>query len=305
MSRNAFVPMSWITSDLNGEALRTLILISTYANGETGKCNVRNPKLASMLGKSDRSVRNDISSIVKAGFMSIENGDSRDRILTIESPEWFQRPGRKTSGFEGANPEEKLPGQPGRKTSTYPEEKLPGNPEEKLPGPNKNTILEHNFQHSEKSGSVSEESKPTDFAGDCLSALSDLGQKPPPIPAEIKRMATAVNAESWIGQLQFQEIPLTDWRVKETLRTLQARGGNKGVNYAWRIFRDLPENPPAPTSNGHAPFQQKPKESIELIKARAGLATARRLLPRGESTPEEVAKYEKRVEEALRKAEHA
>lgn len=305
MSRNAFVPMSWITSDLNGEALRTLILISTYANGETGKCNVRNPKLASMLGKSDRSVRNDISSIVKAGFMSIENCDSRDRILTIESPEWFQRPGRKTSGFEGANPEEKLPGQPGRKTSTYPEEKLPGNPEEKLPGPNKNTILEHNFQHSEKSGSVSEESKPTGFSEDCRSALSDLGQKPESIPAEIKRMASAIGAEGWIGQVQFQEIPLTDWRVKETLRTLQARGGNKGPNYAWAIFRGLPVDQPKPSTNGHTNGHSKPRESIELIKAKAGLATARRLLPRGESTPEEVAKYEKRVEDALRKAEMA
>jgi hypothetical protein len=162
MSRNAFVPMSWITSDLNGEALRTLILISTFANGDTGKCNVRNPKLASILGKSDRSVRNDISEIVKAGFMSIENGDSRDRILKIESPEWFYRPGRKTSGLGGENPEEKLPGQPGRKTSAYPEEKLPRNPEEKLPGPNKNTIHEHNFQHS--SGSSSEESKPVENA---------------------------------------------------------------------------------------------------------------------------------------------
>jgi hypothetical protein len=164
MSRNAFVPMTWITSDLNGEALRTLILISTYANGETGKCNVRNPRLASVLGKSDRSVRNDISEIVKAGFISIENGDSRDRILKIESPEWFHRPGRKTSGLDTHNPEEKLPGQPGRKTSAYPEEKLPRNPEEKLPGPNKNTILEHNFQHSSSSGGVSQELKSAEKA---------------------------------------------------------------------------------------------------------------------------------------------
>ncbi|MBI1324398.1 hypothetical protein GC170_14600 [bacterium] len=118
-------------------------------------------------------------------------------------------------------------------------------------------------------------------------------------------MATAVGAEAWIGQVQFQEIPLTDWRVKETLRTIQSRGGNKGPNYAWKIFRDLPEVQPAPTANGHAGHQAKPRESLELIKAKAGLATARRLLPRGESTPEEVAKYEKRVEDALRKAEMA
>lgn len=160
MPRNAFVPMSWIVSELNGEALRTLILISTHANGETGKCNVRNNRLASMLGKTDRSVRNDIAEIVKAGFISIENGNSRERILTIESPEWFHRPGRKTSGLERANPEEKLPGQPGRKTSAHPEEKLPGNPEEKLPGPIMNTILEHNSQHNGGDRGVAQESKP-------------------------------------------------------------------------------------------------------------------------------------------------
>lgn len=175
MSRNAFVPMTWITSNLNGEALRTLILISTFANGETGKCNVRNPKLAMILGKSDRSVRNDISEIVKAGFMSIENGDSRDRILKIESPEWFHRPGRKTSGLDTPNPEEKLPGQPGRKTSAYPEEKLPRNPEEKLPGPNKNTILEHNSQHNSYSGSFSQESKPD---AKSLAAAADKNLEP-------------------------------------------------------------------------------------------------------------------------------
>lgn len=260
MSRNAFVPMSWITSDLNGEALRTLILISTYANGETGKCNVRNPKLASMLGKSDRSVRNDISSIVKAGFMSIENGDSRDRILTIESPEWFQRPGRKTSGFEGANPEEKLPGQPGRKTSTYPEEKLPGNPEEKLPGPNKNTILEHNFQHSEKSERLTEESKPTTLAADCSLALADLAQPKFDLAPDLKRSVEQLNLHAWIQMLATHGMDPKDWRIRATIEQLHGKGKMASpFGLARKIFNDLPETEPPKTNghvNGHGKYRQ-------------------------------------------------
>lgn len=152
--------------------------------------------------------------------------------------------------------------------------------------------------------SFSEESKPTDFAGECLSALSDLGRKPTPIPAEIKRMATDVNAEAWIGQLQFQEIPLEDWRVRETLARIKARGGNKGVNYAWKIFRDLPEQKPEPKpeAGGQGANGRPVKKPADLIGAEAGLAMSRLALAEGEDAQADVERYERKVEELKRKA---
>jgi hypothetical protein len=143
-----------------------------------------------------------------------------------------------------------------------------------------------------------------EFSRDCFSALSDLGQKPEAIPAEIRRMATEVSAEPWIGQVQFQSIPLNDWRVRETLTRLKARGGNKSVNYAWKIFRDLPERQPQPKAetNGHAANGHAPKKSSSLIGAEAGLMMARRALAKGETDQAEVDEYEAKVERLKREA---
>ena len=71
MSRNAFVPMTWITSDLSGEALRTLILLSTFADGNTGECHPSNALLAKTLGKSARSIQLTIQELKTAGLISI------------------------------------------------------------------------------------------------------------------------------------------------------------------------------------------------------------------------------------------
>jgi hypothetical protein len=319
MSRNAFVPMSWITSDLNGEALRTLILLSTYADNKTGECWPTNSELAKACRKSERSIRNDIHSLVESGMISIVDFNGRRRKIRIESTDWFSRPGRNDRARVEENlpvcmeenlpprPEENLPPRKPRVEEKLPcrvEENLPVCVEEKLPP----LIRTHPFNSPnelrEEERSVSEESKPTDFAGECLSALSDLGRKPAPIPAEIKRMATDVNAEAWIGQLQFQEIPLEDWRVCETLTRIKARGGNKGVNYAWTIFRDLPEKKPEPTAqaNGHVNGTPRVRKPAELVGAEAGLAMARRALTKGETDQAEVDRYEAKVEDLKRKA---
>lgn len=315
MSRNAFVPLEWLTAPIGGEALRTLILISTYADNKTGECWPTNRVLLSVLQKDERNLQRDLKQLVDAGLISIQDGQGKNRRFRIESPCWFDKPEKKNRQKIDHNPGEKRRGSTPAKTvgddKTTPAENAGDTPAKTVgdtPAENAGvlirTLLGNSLNElSEKSGSVSEESEPGRFSEDCRSAFSDLGQKPEPIPAEIKRMATAIGAEAWIGQVSFQEISMSDWRIAETLRILQARGGNKGPNYAWTIFRGLPAEPPKPSANGHAGTQGKPKESLELIKAKAGLATARRLLPRGESTPEEVAKYEKRVEEALRKAE--
>ena len=317
MSRNAFVPMSWITSDLNGEALRTLILISTYANAKTGECWPTNSELAKACNKSERSIRNDIHSLVESGMISVVDFNGRRRKIRIVSADWYSRPGQSgrvrpeenlPRSMEENLPrsmEENLPRRTPRVEENLPrsmEENLPVCVEEKLPRPIRTHPFNTPNEQRREERSVSEESEPVRFAEDCSSALTDLGRKPQPIPAELKRMATAVNAESWIGQVQFQEIDLTDWRVAETLRILQARGGNKGPNYAWTVFRGLPEQKPAAQVNGHANGTPRVRKPAALIGAEAGLAMAKRALAKGEAVQAEVDHYEAKVEDLKRKA---
>lgn len=171
MSRNAFVPMSWITSDLNGEALRTLILISTYADGKTGECHPSNALLGKMLGKCDRAIRKAVAEIESAGFISIHHGGGRGRTFRIETPEWYAKPGTKRSGM---NPEQNVPSsdqEPGTKRSSLsqttrnetfqePGTKRSANPEQNVPGPNKNTVLNNGLNTFCNSDGFTEESKP-------------------------------------------------------------------------------------------------------------------------------------------------
>lgn len=295
MARGAYIQFEETISDLSDNAFRVLC----YLRNHIVKSDTVYPSIESMSDDLKRSIRTckyALAELKSSGLINVE----RD-----QKGKWSYR----IIGAKNCTDRvQKTAPSKGRVSATHSATDSATHSAKFCTPPNNPHIgesTEATEATEEKRESFTQESKPTEFSKDCRSALSDLGQKPEPIPAEIKRMATTINAEAWVGQVQYQEIPLTDWRVKETLRTLQARGGNKGPNYAWRIFRDLPEVQPEPTSNGHVPFQPKPKESLELIKARAGLATARRLLPRGESTPEEVAKYEKRVEEALRKAEQA
>lgn len=72
-------------------------------------------------------------------------------------------------------------------------------------------------------------------------------QSHPEISEDLKRMASQLQLESWIGELQFQGESLEDWRVKETLGVIFAQGGKKGSRYAWGIYRNLPKDRPAVT----------------------------------------------------------
>lgn len=312
MSRNAFVPMEWLTAPIGGEALRTLIAISFFADAQTGECWPTNAKLQAVLGKTERNIQKDIKQIVQAGLISIREGQGKNRRFRIESPEWFDRPRRKTRHESDANPVEKRhPSTPSKSdgvqksTPSKNDTLTPSKSDGVTPSQNDGVLIRTHpintpIEHRERE-ELSGQSEPGRFAEDCSSALSDLSRKPQPIPAELKRMATAVNAESWIGQVQFQEIDLADWRVAETLRILQARGGNKGPNYAWTVFRGLPEQRPVQV-NGHANGTPRVKKPAELIGAEAGLAMARRALAKGETDQAEVDRYEAKVENLKRKA---
>lgn len=244
MARGAFFQYDETTSDLSDNAYRVL----GYLRHHVVKSDVVYPSIESMSDDLKRSVRTckyALAELKAAGLINVERdqkGRWAYRILGAKTctarvqktaPSAVQNSatdGATHSATDGATRSAKFC--------------IPPN------NPLICKTTETTETTEEKRESVSEESKPADFAGDCSLALSDLGQKPPPIPAEIKRMATEVNALAWIANVQFQEIPMTDWRVKETLRAIQARGGNKGVNYAWKIFNDLPETEP-PKTNGH------------------------------------------------------
>lgn len=164
MARNAFVPMAWITSDINGEALRLLILISTYADATSGECWPNNATMAEVLGKSQRSIQMSLQELKSAGLISMTDAVGRRRRIRIESPEWYDKPRRKPSGLNNEENLHGLNGEPRRKPSPNHEENLHPNHEENLHGPNKNTPIEHTQEHNSGSGSVLEESKPTQNA---------------------------------------------------------------------------------------------------------------------------------------------
>lgn len=90
---------------------------------------------------------------------------------------------------------------------------------------------------------------------------------PPPqpkqeAPPDVIRMATQLQLETWIGQVQFQNISLSDWRVKETLARLHVKGGSKNANYAWGIFRKLPEQKPVVPAESYSPTVQAPMPNV-------------------------------------------
>lgn len=159
MPCNAFVPVAWVTSALNGEALRLLILISSYADAQTGECWPNNATLSEALNKTPRAIQISLRELQTAGFISMVEPASRRRKIRIESPEWYDKPRRKPSRF---NHEGNLHGsavEPRRKPSPNHEGNLHPNHEGNLHPPNKNTPIEHTQEHN-GGESFAQESKP-------------------------------------------------------------------------------------------------------------------------------------------------
>lgn len=298
MARGAFFQYDETTSGLSDNAYRVL----GYLRHHVVKSDVVYPSIESMADDLKRSIRTckyAIAELKSAGLITVERDEKGRWSYRIIGAKTCTKRVQKTAPKRVQDSAGVSATDSATDSATHSAKScIPPN------NPHIGETTETTETTEDKRESFSEESKPADFAGDCLSALSDLGKKPPPIPAEIKRMATEVSAEAWIGQVQFQEIPLDDWRVRETLTRIKARGGNKGVNYAWKIFRDLPEQKPEPTaqSNGHHHNGHAVKKPAELIGAEAGLAMSRRAVARGEDAQADVERYERKVEEIKRKA---
>jgi hypothetical protein len=257
--RKAFVPEFWIISDIGDAALRTIMVLALHKDKQD-HCYLTNEKLAGILNKDARRVRSDLLRAEQLSLIRRKYTDRGQRYFLLlmndctedakrpEGTEDVQGGGRKTSG--GADAE-----RPGGRTICV----LPPN------NPHIGTTVLNNLskQQTERGG---------DDVSECLSVSNatlpptELKQEAPP---DVIRMATQLQLESWIGEVQFQNILLSDWRVKETLARVHSKGGGKGGPYAWGIFRKLPVEKPKPETNGysaaavsHVPnLQPKPRQA--------------------------------------------
>jgi hypothetical protein len=263
--RKAFIPESWITPKLGADAFRTLIAIALHAD-KHGVSYIKNEVLVEMLGKETRQIQIDFQKAERLGLISRKYSDKGKRYFQIHID-----PCTDESGIQGAQQECAMErnsnaqgGAMGVRTMAQPECAPPNNP--------------HIGTLYFSTVSIQEKERGGDDASECLSVSN--ASLPPTepkqeAPPDVIRMATQLQLESWIGELKFQSILLSDWRVKETLARVHSKGGGKGGPYAWGIFRKLPEEKPKPETNGyssaavsHVPnLQPKPRRAdpYELV----------------------------------------
>jgi hypothetical protein len=265
--RKAFVPEFWIISDLGDAALRTIMVLALHKDKQD-HCYLTNEKLAGILNKDARRVRSDLLRAEQLSLISRKYTDRGKRYFLLlmndctedakrpEGTEDVQVGGRKTSG--GADAE-----RPGGRTICV----LPPN------NPHIGTTVLNNLskQQTERGGDGVSDTECVSLSTASLPPTEPKQEAPP----EVIRMATQLQLKSWIGQVKFQNILLSDWRVKETLSICHSQGGRKSGRYAWGVFKNLPEEKPRPETNGyssaavsHVPnLQPKPRQAdpYELV----------------------------------------
>ena len=80
--RKAFIPEFWITSDIKGDVLRTLIAVALHAD-KHGVSRVKNDTLAAMIGKDVRRIQFDLNRGESLGLISREFDEHGKRFFTI------------------------------------------------------------------------------------------------------------------------------------------------------------------------------------------------------------------------------
>lgn len=249
--RKAFIPEFWITSNIKGDALRTLVAVALHAD-KHGKSWVKNDTLVGMLDKDIRRVQADLNRGEALGLISRKFDEKGRRYFVIN--------------MEACTDDEKQhpPAQNDMTKNNTPRQKTTGGDDEKQQGGMTNYDTPPNNPHIgtlySSTVSIHKDTHAREAQGEdteCLSLSNASLPEPEPkqvIPPDVQRMASQLQLESWIGELQFQNISLADWRVKETLGVIHAKGGGKNSRYAWGIFRNLPENQPKP--DAYTPARQ-------------------------------------------------
>jgi hypothetical protein len=265
--RKAFIPESWITPKLGADALRTLIAIALHAD-KHGVSYIKNEVLVEMLGKETRQIQIDFGKAERLGLISRKYSDKGKRYFQIHMD-----PCPDESGVQGAQHEcamgRNSNAQGGAmevRTMAQSECAPPNNPH--IGTLYSSTV---SIQQKERGGDAVSDTECLSVSNASL-PQTELKQEAPP---DVIRMATQLQLESWIGQVKFQNILLSDWRVKETLAICHSQGGRKGCRYAWGVFKKLPDEKPKPETNGyssaavsHIPnLQPKPRQAdpYELV----------------------------------------
>lgn len=258
MSRNFLVPEFWVTAKISGDALRTAIAVGLHRSKE-GVSFVRNDQLVDMTGKQARQVQLDLSKCEKAGLITKKYDEKGKRYFVINrnvcSGDVSLRPAqhdcatpRNENAPHGAmalHPLAQSDDTPPRNAIAHP----PNNPPYRRQSTFQSTIQ----STKEKTGAGEPQTNqptPSEVEFVSFSPTASLPSSTPrqEPPAEIKRMASELQLESWLGELQFQGIDLNDWRVRYALCEIQSKGGARTAKYAWGIFRNQPETQPEPAS---------------------------------------------------------
>jgi len=267
--RKAFVPEFWIISDIGDAALRTLMVLALYKDKQD-HCYLTNDKIAGILCKDVRRIQADLNRAIQMKFIERKFDAKGRRCFVLNMNDCTDDVQRHTmtenvmtenvTGCRSAS----SGGDAERHRGMTPSVTSPKNPYIGT------TVLINSSNQQTNNGGES--------VSECVSVSNaslpptELKQEAPP---DVIRMATQLQLESWIGEVQFQNILLSDWRVKETLARVHSKGGGKGGPYAWGIFRKLPVEKPKPETNGyssaavsHIPnLQPKPRQadSYELV----------------------------------------
>lgn len=258
MSRNFLVPEFWVTAKISSDALRTAIAVGLHRSKE-GLSYVKNEQLIELVGKNIRQIQVDLSNCEKAGLISKKFDETGKRYFIINMikstgavPQHPAQSDYATPRSENAPPGA-VPQHPPAQSECAPRRSgtalPPNNPPYRRQSTFQSTIQSTKEKTVAGKPQTNEPTPPevefVSFSPTASLPSSTPRQEP---PAEIKRMASELQLESWLGELQFQGIDLNDWRVRYALCEIQSKGGARTAKYAWGIFRNQPETQPEPAN---------------------------------------------------------
>ena len=269
--RKAFVPEFWIISDIGDAALRTLMVLALYKDKQD-HCYLTNDKIAGILCKDVRRIQADLNRAIQMKFIE-RKFDAKGRrcfVLNMNDctddvqrhPMTENNMTENVTGCRSAS----SGGDAERHRGMTPSVTSPKNPYIGT-----TVLINSSYQQTNNGGDVVSDTECVSVSGASLPPTEPKQEAPP----DVIRMATQLQLEGWIGEVKFQNILLSDWRVKETLSICHSQGGRKGGRYAWGVFKKLPEEKPKPETNGyssaavsHVPnLQPKPRQAdpYELV----------------------------------------
>lgn len=245
--RKAFIPEFWITTELKGDALRTLFAVALHAD-KRGYSFVKNDTLAVMLGKDVRRVQADINRGELLGLLSRKFDEKGKRYFVInmdkDTGDGKQHPMTENNMTENDTPCHKTTGgddelqQGGMTNYNTP----PNNPH--IGTLYSSTVSSHSIASSAR--------EPVGFV-----PLSTIPIEPP-----IMTFARTIGkaAVDWVKLRIERGTDENDWRLNEILETIVARGTKpEKATYFAPMFKALPVQQPESLANATIAAPNQPK----------------------------------------------